>query len=176
MTTATADDLKQYIRSIPDFPKPGILFRDITTLLSNKDAFRIAIDQLANQFKNKGITKVVGIESRGFLTAAPLAYLLNAGFVPVRKKGKLPHTTIAVSYELEYGVDSLEIHADGILKGERVLIADDLLATGGTAKAACELVEKSGGDVVALGFLIELAALNGRKKLKTYSVSSLMTY
>lgn len=176
MTQATVDDLKQYIRSIPDFPKKGILFRDITTLLGHATAFRNAIDQLAAQYKNKGIQKVVGIESRGFLTAAPLAYLLGAGFVPVRKRGKLPHDTHSVSYELEYGVDTLEIHNDAVAKGEKTLIADDLLATGGTAKATCDLVQKSGGTVMGLAFLIELADLNGRDKLKGQNVFSLITY
>lgn len=175
MVTATAD-LKQYIRAIPDFPKPGILFRDITTLLSDQKAFKQAIDQLAQHYKNKGIKKVIGIESRGFLTAAPLAYLLGAGFVPVRKKGKLPYKTTSVSYELEYGTDTLELHIDGILKGEKTLIADDLLATGGTAKATADLVKKNGGIVAGLGFLIELADLKGREKLKGLDVFSLMSF
>ncbi len=171
-----AEDLKDHIRSIPDFPKKGIIFRDITTLLSNGPIFKQAIDRLASNYKNHGIQKVIGIESRGFLTAAPLAYLLNAGFVPVRKRGKLPHKTNSVTYELEYGVDTLEMHHDGIEPGEKVLIADDLLATGGTAKATCELVEKSGGIVQGLAFLIELAELGGRKKLAPRSVLSLVTY
>jgi adenine phosphoribosyltransferase len=173
---ATKDDLKQYIRAIPDFPKPGILFRDITTLLSDHGAFKQAIDQLAEHYKGKGIKKVIGIESRGFLTAAPLAYLLGAGFVPVRKKGKLPYKTSSVSYELEYGNDTLELHIDGILKGEKTLIADDLLATGGTAKATAELVQKNGGIVAGLGFLIELVDLKGRDKLKGLDVYSLMQF
>jgi len=176
MPSLLLEDLKQYIRTIPDFPKPGILFRDITTLLSNRDAFKKSIDALADQFRNRNITKVVGIESRGFLTAAPLAYLLGAGFVPIRKKGKLPYQTMSVTYSLEYGVDSLEMHIDAIAKGERVLIADDLLATGGTAKATCELVQKSGGEIVGLGFLIELKDLKGREKLPGYDVFSLMTF
>jgi adenine phosphoribosyltransferase len=176
MPPAIAEDLKQYIRSIPDFPKPGILFRDITTLLSNADAFKSSIDCLAQQFQNQGIKKVIGIESRGFLTAAPLAYLLGAGFVPVRKKGKLPFETNSVSYELEYGTDSLEMHMDGVIKGEKILIADDLLATGGTAKATCDLVEKSGGKIAGLCFLIELSGLKGRDRLKTYNVFSLINY
>lgn len=169
-------DLKQYIRNIPDFPKPGILFRDITTLLSRPEAFKACIDQLADKFREQDITKIVGIESRGFLTAAPLAYLLNVGFVPVRKKGKLPHKTVSVSYELEYGEDTLEMHIDAVVKKEKVLIADDLLATGGTAKATCELVEKNGGHVAGLGFMIELRDLGGRNKLKGYRVESLMLY
>ncbi len=173
---AISENLKQYIRTIPDFPKKGILFRDITTLLSDANAFRIAIDQLVEPYKDKGIEKVVGIESRGFLAAAPLAYHLKAGFVPVRKRGKLPHKTQSVTYELEYGVDTLEIHDDAVKKGEKVLIADDLLATGGTAKATCDLIEKSGGIVSGVAFLIELAALNGREKLKAHSVFSLIQY
>ena len=176
MTPVLVDDLKRYIRDIPDFPKKGILFRDITTLLSNPGAFKTSIDQLVSQFLNKGIQKVVGIESRGFLTAAPLAYHLGAGFIPVRKRGKLPHKTNSVTYELEYGVDTLEIHDDAILKGEKVLIADDLLATGGTASATCDLVEKSGGHVAGVAFLIELSGLNGREKLKKHNVFSLIQY
>ena len=169
-------DLTRCIRAIPDFPKPGILFRDITTLLQDPAAFRAAIDQLTDRFRGKGITKVVGIESRGFLTAAPLAYNLGAGLVPVRKKGKLPHQTVSVSYALEYGQDTLEIHTDAFAPGEAVLIADDLLATGGTAKATCELVEKAGGAVLGVTFLIELADLRGREKLRGYDVSSLVVF
>ena len=176
MTTAAMDDLKELIRNIPDFPKPGILFRDITTLLKDGKAFKRSIDELAHHFKKKGITKVVGIESRGFLTAAPLAYLLGAGFVPVRKKGKLPFHTNSVSYALEYGTDTLEIHQDAVLKGEKVLIADDLLATGGTAQATCDLVQKSGGHVTGLGFLIEQSGLKGRDRLKGFDIFSLLTY
>ena len=176
MTAVVSEDLKKYIRSIPDFPKPGILFRDITTLLTNPQAFKQSIDRLAERFKNQGITKVVGIESRGFLTAAPLAYLLGAGFIPVRKKGKLPHKVSSVSYELEYGQDTLEMHLDAVVKGEKVLIADDLLATGGTASATCNLVAQNGGLIAGLGFLIELSDLNGREKLKQYDVFSLITY
>lgn len=169
-------NLKDYIRSIPDFPKPGILFRDITTLLIDGHAFKSAIDQLAESFENKGITKVIGIESRGFLTAAPLAYLLGAGFVPIRKKGKLPHKTCSVSYALEYGEDTLEMHLDAVVKGEKVIIVDDLLATGGTAQASCQLVAQNGGHVEGLGFLIELKDLKGREKLKPYPVTSLLQY
>ncbi len=176
MDAAIADDLKKYIRSIADFPKPGILFRDITTLLNNPQAFKQAIDHLAFRFKNQGITKVIGIESRGFLTAAPLAYLLNAGFIPIRKKGKLPYKTTSVSYDLEYGTDTLEIHLDAFVKGEKVIIVDDLLATGGTARASCQLVTQNGGHVAGLGFLIELSDLGGREKLKAYDVFSVITY
>lgn len=176
MSEITTLDLKSYIRSIPNFPKPGILFRDITTLLNDKRAFKESIDRLATLFKGRGITKVVGIESRGFLTAAPLAYLLEVGFIPVRKKGKLPHKTNSVSYELEYGLDTLEIHEDALVRGERVLIADDLLATGGTSRATCDLIEKCGGVVGGLGFLVELGDLRGREKLKAYDVNSLITF
>lgn len=173
---ALNQELKDYIRSIPDFPKKGIMFRDITTLLSDSTAFKRAIDQLASPYHNQGIQKVVGVESRGFLTAAPLSYILGAGFVPVRKRGKLPFKTNAVTYELEYGVDTLEMHHDGIVPGEKVLITDDLLATGGTAKATCELVEKSGGIIAGVVFLIELVDLNGREKLAPRPILSLVTY
>jgi adenine phosphoribosyltransferase len=176
MMASLADELKQHIRNVPDFPKPGILFRDITTLLNHPQIFKKAIDELASPFVNKGITKVVGIESRGFLTAAPLAYLLGAGFVPVRKKGKLPHKTASVSYELEYGSDSLEMHLDAVVKDEQTLIVDDLLATGGTAKATCDLVEKAGGVVYGLAFLIELSELRGREKLQNRKTHSLIKY
>ena len=171
-----ASDLKGLIRNIPDFPKPGILFRDITTLLNNGEAFRVAIDRLAAEYRTKKITKVIGIESRGFLTAAPLAYLLGAGFVPVRKKGKLPFKTNAVSYDLEYGSDALEMHQDGVVAGERVLVADDLLATGGTAKATCDLIKGSGGVVAGAAFLIELSDLKGRSRLQGVDVFSLITF
>lgn len=174
--SAETKELKDLIRAIPDFPKPGILFRDITTLLNNAHAFRTAIDQLAGRFQGKNITKVIGIESRGFLTAAPLAYLLKAGFVPIRKKGKLPFKTSSVSYDLEYGQDTLEMHLDAVVKGERVIIVDDLLATGGTAKASCDLVSKNGGQVIGLGFLIELSDLKGRSKLTPHDVQSLIVY
>ncbi len=169
-------DLKTHIRSIPDFPKPGILFRDITTLLKEPRAFNQAIDQLAQHFQNKGIKKVIGIESRGFLAAAPVAYIIGAGFVPVRKKGKLPYKTTSVTYELEYGQDSLEIHLDAIEKGEKTIIIDDLLATGGTAKATCDLVRKLGGNVAGMGFLIELNDLKGRDQLKGLDVFSLLDF
>jgi adenine phosphoribosyltransferase len=176
MPPIAIDDLKGLIRNIPDFPKPGILFRDITTLLNNGPAFRLAIDRLAAEYRNKNITKVIGIESRGFLTAAPLAYLLGAGFVPVRKKGKLPSKTNSVSYDLEYGTDTLEMHADGVLKGERTLVVDDLLATGGTARATCDLVQRCGGDVCGAAFLVELADLKGRARLAGVDVFSLITF
>lgn len=176
MGLVVGDELKEHIRSIPDFPKRGILFRDITTLLQKAEVFKLAIDELANRFNDQGITKIVGIESRGFLTAAPLAYLMHAGFVPVRKKGKLPYRTQTVTYALEYGEDALQIHTDAIAPGEKVLIADDLLATGGTAQATCELVTKIGGVIAGLGFLIELGDLNGREKLTDYRIESLVTF
>jgi adenine phosphoribosyltransferase len=176
MAPIAVPELKRLIRNVPDFPKPGILFRDITTLLNNADAFRVAIDALAAEYRSKKISKVIGIESRGFLTAAPLAYLLNAGFVPVRKKGKLPFKTNAVSYDLEYGADSLEMHQDGVVAGERVLIADDLLATGGTAKATCDLVARSGGVVAGAAFLVELSDLKGRARLSGVDIFSLITF
>ncbi|GAB4237346.1 MAG: adenine phosphoribosyltransferase [Acidobacteriota bacterium] len=159
------EELKQKIREVPDFPVPGILFYDVTTLLKDAAAFRRAAEALAEQFRDSGIDKVLGIESRGFIFGPLVAYQLGAGFVPVRKKGKLPAETLEVSYELEYGTDSLEIHRDAVEPGERVLIVDDLIATGGTAAAVCEMVRQLGGRLAGLAFLIELTALGGRKKL-----------
>jgi len=169
-------NLKDYIRSIPDFPKKGILFRDITTLLKEKKIFKKAIDLLANNFKNKKIDYVVAVESRGFILGGAVAYKLGAGFVPVRKKGKLPYKTISVTYELEYGTDTLEIHEDALFEKAKVLILDDLLATGGTAKAVAELVEKFKAKIVGIAFLIELVDLKGREKLKDYPVFSLIKF
>ena len=169
-------NLKKYIRNIPDFPKRGILFRDITTLLSDKRASKVAINQLSTKFKDKKIDVVVAAEARGFILAAPVAQKINAGFVPVRKKGKLPWRTYKASYSLEYGVDTLEIHQDAFRPGARVLILDDLLATGGTVKAMIDLVKQLRGKIVGICFLIELADLNGRKKLKDYPVRSLIKY
>jgi len=169
-------ELKKHIRSIKDFPKKGILFRDITTLLKNPNSFRLAFDELYEQTKDLMVDKVVGIESRGFIFGAMLAERLNVGFVPVRKPGKLPAETEKEFYDLEYGKDSIEIHKDAIRPGEKVLIHDDLLATGGTAKAAINLVEKLGGEVVQVLFLVELSFLNGREKLKGYNVKSLVDY
>lgn len=168
--------LKKHIRSIQDFPKKGILFRDITTLLKNPDSFQLAFEELYEQTKDLMIDKVVGIESRGFIFGAMLAQRLNVGFVPVRKPGKLPAETEKEFYDLEYGKDSIEIHKDAIRPGEKVLIHDDLLATGGTAKAAINLVEKLGGEVVQVLFLVELSFLNGREKLKGYNVKALVDY
>jgi adenine phosphoribosyltransferase len=169
-------DLKSQIRHVPDFPKPGILFYDITTLLQDAAGFRAAIDSLAVPFTDKGIDLVVGIESRGFIFGAPVADRIGAGFVPVRKPGKLPSTCVRASYALEYGTDTLEMHADAVRKGQRVLIVDDLLATGGTARATADLVKSVGGQVVALAFLIELAGLDGRAKLPGEQVHASLTY
>ena len=170
------DNLKSKIRHVPDFPKPGILFYDITTLLQDPLGFREAIDAVAAPFEGKEIDLVVGIESRGFIFGAAVAERLRAGFVPVRKPGKLPSTTMRTTYELEYGSDTLEIHDDAVKAGQRVLIVDDLLATGGTARAAADLVQRLGGDVRALAFLIELVALNGRDKLAGQTLHSVLKY
>lgn len=168
--------LEDYIRSIPDFPKKGILFRDVTTLLSEQKAFRKAINDLAKMIKSKKIDYIVSAEARGFIFGGALAYKLNCGFVPVRKPGKLPYKTYCHSYALEYGKDTLEIHKDAFCKGSKVLVLDDLLATGGTALALAKLVEKLGGKVEAITFLIELKALGGRKKMKKYPVYSLIKF
>ncbi len=169
-------DYKALIREVPDFPKPGILFYDITTLLKNARAFRTMMDELTQRYRDKQISKIVGIESRGFIVGSPLAYRLEAGFVPVRKPGKLPAANFEVKYNLEYGSTSLAIHRDAISIGERVLIADDLLATGGTAAATVHLVRQLGGDIVGLVFLVELAALKGRDKLDGCDVYSMLSY
>lgn len=168
--------LNQYIRDIQDFPKPGILFKDITPLLANPAAVKECMALLMNNLKQRNIDKVVGVESRGFFFATLLAYELEAGFVPVRKPKKLPFHTVSASYELEYGLDRLEIHTDAIKKGERILIHDDVLATGGTARAVCELVEKLGGEVVQCNFLMELSFLKGRDKISKYEVYSPLVY
>jgi adenine phosphoribosyltransferase len=175
-TKALENTLKGAIRDVPDFPKQGIIFKDITTLLAQGKLLRKVVDAFYAQYKTKKVTKVLGIESRGFIFGTPLAYKLGAGMVPVRKKGKLPYKTISANYELEYGTDTLEVHIDGIKKGEKVLIVDDLLATGGTAKAVAELVKKSGGQVVGFAFVVELGFLNGRKKLKGHNIFSLVGY
>lgn len=167
-------DLKKYIRDIPGFPKAGIIFKDITTLLKEPKAFRAAVDMLVAKFKSSRPDAVVSVEARGFLFGAAAAYKLKAGVVPVRKTGKLPHKTYSVTYDLEYGQDTLHIHQDAFEKGARVLIIDDLLATGGTTRAVIDLVEKAGGKVVGIGFLIELTALKGRDRLKGYPVYSLI--
>lgn len=169
-------DLASFIRDIPDFPKKGIVFKDITPLLQDAQALRYAIDQLAEFGVGKKIDVVLGAEARGFILGAALAYTLNAGFVPARKPGKLPHVTVSAEYDLEYGTDSLEIHRDAISPGTRVMVHDDLLATGGTARAKCDLVEKMGGEVVGVSFIIELSFLGGRQKLQEYDVLSLIDY
>jgi adenine phosphoribosyltransferase len=172
----TNHQIRQTIRSIPNFPKEGIVFRDITTLLKDPIAYQQAVEHFYEKYKENKISKVIGIESRGFIIGAALAYKLSAGFVPVRKPGKLPAQTIREEYQLEYGSDAIEIHKDAIKSGELVLLHDDLLATGGTMKAACKLVERLGGKIIALTFLIELAFLNGRKLLNNYSIESLINY
>jgi adenine phosphoribosyltransferase len=168
--------LKDRIRHVPDFPKPGILFYDVTTLLRDPTGFRMAIDALSEPYYGQGISLVVGIESRGFILGAAVADRIGAGFIPVRKVGKLPHTTIRVSYSLEYGSDSLEMHSDAIEKGQTVLIVDDLLATGGTARATIDLVRQAGGYVHGVAFLIELVDLNGRAKLEGENVRAVVQY
>ncbi|HVR30655.1 MAG TPA: adenine phosphoribosyltransferase [Thermoanaerobaculia bacterium] len=170
------DDLKRYIREVPDFPKPGIVFYDITTLMQDPLALRMTVDRLSWMFVGERVDKVVGMESRGFIFAPIVAASLNAGFVPVRKPGKLPSRTVNRSYALEYGRDTLEMHADAIGPGDRVLIVDDLIATGGTALATAEMVENTGGLVTGLGFVIELEGLAGRRKLERYPVKSLIQY
>jgi adenine phosphoribosyltransferase len=170
------DDLKTLIREVPDFPKPGILFYDITTLLKDKCGFHAVIDGLKQHYHDAHVDVVLGIEARGFIFAPALAYALNAGFVPVRKPKKLPAECVSVSYGLEYGSDTLEMHKDAIADGHRVLIVDDLLATGGTAAAAAQMVTGVGGVVVGLGFVVELTFLNGRLKLPGQDVFSLLQY
>ena len=170
------EDLKQWIREVPDYPKPGILFYDITTLLKHPLALRMTVDRFVWLFNEQRVDKVVGMESRGFMFGPIVAYNLNAGFVPVRKPGKLPHETVEQSYELEYGTDRLQAHRDAVEPGERVLIVDDLVATGGTAKATAQLVEQLGGTVVGMGFIIELTFLDPRKRLDGYDVESLIQY
>lgn len=168
--------LRKYIRDIPDFPKPGILFRDITTLLGNKKAFKLAISTIADKYKDKKIDAVLAVEARGFILGGAIAARLNAAFVPVRKKGKLPWKTNSVTYDLEYGTDTLEIHQDAIKPNDLILIVDDLLATGGTVKAVTELVKPLGAKIVAMAFLIELVGLKGKEKLQGYPVYSLIKY
>jgi adenine phosphoribosyltransferase len=169
-------DLKKTIRDIPDFPKKGIIFKDITTLLKDKKALKATIDVLARKFAGTKVKYVVGIESRGFIFGTALAYKLGVGFIPVRKKGKLPAKVRSVTYDLEYGSDTLEIHQDALKKGDRVLIIDDLLATGGTVSAVAKLVSGSGARIAGIGFVIELSFLNGRDKLKGYPVFSIVQY
>jgi adenine phosphoribosyltransferase len=169
-------NLQDYIRDIRDFPKAGVIFKDITPLLGNKEATLTCLDGLVDLVDDQKIDKVVAIESRGFFFGILLAQRLNAGFAPIRKSGKLPYNTILETYSLEYGIDSLEMHEDAIKKGERVLLHDDVLATGGTAKAACKLIEKLGGEIVQCNFIIELEYLRGADKLSSYEIRPLMTY
>jgi adenine phosphoribosyltransferase len=170
------DVLKTRIRHVPDFPKPGILFYDVTTLLRDPEGFKLAIDTMTEPYRGQGISLVVGIESRGFILGSAVADRIGAGFVPVRKVGKLPSQTIRASYALEYGTDSLEMHSDAIEKGQKVLVVDDLLATGGTARATIDLVRQLGGDVHGVSFLIELVALNGRDKLAGENIRAVLQY
>ena len=169
-------DFNAYIRDVKDFPKPGILFKDITPLLQDAVAIKKAAEALCDFVGDQTVDKVVGVDSRGFIFAPLLAYKLRAGFVPIRKKGKLPSTKVSESYALEYGMDTLEIHTDAIKKGERILVHDDVLATGGTAEAVCKLIERLGGEVVQCNFIIHLSFLQGREKLNGYAVKSLLTY
>ena len=173
---ASLDSLKGLIRDIPDFPKPGIVFKDITPLLADVEGFRITIDALADRYENDAVTKVAGIEARGFIVAAPLAYRLSAGFIPIRKHGKLPGTVEAQAYELEYGTDHLEVRSDAIEPGERVLIVDDVLATGGTAAAAAGLVQRCGGEVCGVATIMELGFLDGRSRLNGLDVFTLVSF
>jgi adenine phosphoribosyltransferase len=169
-------DLRDHIRDIPDFPKPGIVFKDITPVMADASALRAAVDELASPARDLEVDVVIGAEARGFLLGPALALALGAGFVLARKPGKLPHETVRAEYALEYGTDALELHSDAVAHGARVLVHDDLLATGGTAKALCELVEQLGGQVVGCHFLIELAFLDGRSRLSGYDVRSLISY
>lgn len=176
MAESVPFDLKAHIRSIPDFPKPGILFRDITPLIGHAEAFRHAIRLMAESVRDLGVQQIAAAEARGFLVAAPLALELGIGLIPIRKPGKLPYQTISHSYELEYGTDTLEIHTDAVTPGARVLVVDDLLATGGTIEACCKLIEKAGGIVAACVFLVELVGLGGAEKIKHYRKISLVQY
>jgi adenine phosphoribosyltransferase len=176
VTPQEVDHLKKLIREVPDFPKKGILFYDITTLLKDKIGLATLIDKFAEHYMKQDVDLVLGMEARGFIFAPALAYRLNAGFVPVRKPGKLPAECISYDYALEYGKSTLQIHRDAIQKGQRVLIVDDLLATGGTAEATARLAEQLGGKIAGLGFVVELGFLHGRDKLKGYDVMSLLTY
>ncbi len=175
MSTATLD-LKKFVRNIPDFPKPGIMFRDITPLLADPAAFGEVIRRLADRYRDQEVAAVAAAEARGFIFAAPLALELGASFVPVRKPGKLPFETHAFHYELEYGSDTLEMHRDGVHPGQRVLLVDDLLATGGTIEACCRLIEQSGAKVIGCAFVIELADLGGAKRIAPYDCFSLIKY
>ena len=170
MTQTTVDFLRDSIRSIPDYPKPGIMFRDITTLLGNARAFRRAVDELVQPFAGSKIDQVAGMEARGFILGGAVAHQLSAGFIPIRKKGKLPHSTVSSAYSLEYGVDEMEVHTDAVKPGEKVILIDDLIATGGTAEGATKLLQKMGAEVVAACFVIDLPELGGRAKLEALGV------
>ncbi len=172
----TLGRLKRFVRDIPDFPTPGIVFKDITPLLSDQQSFATVVDHISDRFVGHGVSRVLGIEARGFIVAAPVSYRLGAGFVPARKMGKLPWSTVGVDYELEYGAERLEIHSDAVSAGDRVLIVDDVLATGGTAAATVELVRELGAEVVGIGVIIELTFLGGRSKLDGLEVASIITY
>ncbi len=176
MNKAGTIELKDFIRDIPNYPKPGILFKDITPLLRHPEAFKLAVDRMANHHRDLSIDVVVAVEARGFIFAAPIAVALGVGFVPVRKPGKLPYLRHSHSYELEYGSDTLEMHIDGVERGQRVLIVDDLLATGGTVDACCQIVEKSEAYIVGCTFLVELLFLKGAERLRPRPVFSLMQY
>ena len=169
-------ELEDYVTTIPDFPKKGIMFRDVTTILSDKDGFKLAVEDLIEKLKDVDFDLVLGSESRGFVFGAPVAYAMNKGFILVRKKGKLPRATYSEDYELEYGMATLEMHQDAIKKGQKVVIIDDLIATGGTTEAIIKLAEREGGEVVKIGFVMELEGLKGREKLKDYDVFSLISY
>jgi adenine phosphoribosyltransferase len=174
--TCRTIDLKEYIRDIPDWPKEGILFRDITTLLADKLAFTTAVNALCAAFKQASVDYVAAVEARGFIFGAAVAEKLGAGFVPIRKEGKLPGETESITYDLEYGADTLQVHRDAIPRTSKVLMVDDLLATGGTMAAACRLIEKIGGQVIGIAFLIELAGLGGREKLTDYKINTIISY
>jgi len=171
MTTPVENDLRASIRTIPDYPKPGILFRDITTLLGNARAFRRAVDELVQPWPGSKVDKVAGIEARGFILGGAVAHQVSAGFVPIRKKGKLPHTTVRIAYSLEYGLDEMEMHEDAVSPGERVIVVDDLIATGGTAEGAVKLLRNMGAEVLAACFIIDLPDLGGAEKLRKLGVS-----
>jgi adenine phosphoribosyltransferase len=169
-------DLKKYIRDIPDFPQKGVLFRDITTLLKESEPFKYVVDKIVDNYRNRGVDKLASVEARGYIFGGVIAYLLNCGFVAVRKPGKLPAETVRMEYILEYGKNVIEIHKDAIIPGERVLVFDDVLATGGTVQATCKLIEKLGGTIVGCAFIGDLTYLNGREKLEGYEVFSLVEY
>lgn len=168
--------IEEYVRTIPDFPEPGIMFRDVTSVIQDSDGFKLAIDSMIQLLDGVDFDVVVGAESRGFIFGAPIAYALGKAFVPIRKKGKLPCETISADYELEYGHATIEMHKDAILPGQKVVVVDDLIATGGTIEAGCKLIEQLGGEVVKVLFLMELAGLKGREKLAKYDVASVITY